>query len=328
MKPTQVAVLLLAISAPLLLQAQPVPPAGPGRPRPHPSDHQHDAQGNDLPKNSVTIELKDGVRTIKSNGIPDHDPGKFPNPNNPNTISAQSYTLRMPEKPKPLEKPRDVGHLLFGVALNGVVFDPGTAEFWKDDPRSGWRMEAIAPAGVKTRNLGLDTNNAHVQPTGAYHYHASPTGLVTHIAATKGLKPQEAMILVGWAADGYPIYNANGSTDAKGPVRKLHSSYRLKPGDRPENSPAGKCDGTYTQDWEFVPGGGDLDECNGRTGVTPEFPGGTYYYVLTDEFPYIPRLFHGQPDESFAHMGPPPGRRGPGGPPDGREGPRSPRADR
>jgi hypothetical protein len=278
--------------------------------------HTHDAQGNDLPTSTVTIEVKDGVRTITSNGIPDHEPGKFPNAHNPNTISAQSYAFKMPEKPTPLEKPREVGHLLFGVALNGVVFDPGTAEFWKDDPRSGWRIEAIAPAGVTTRNLGLDQSNAHVQPAGAYHYHASPTGLVTHLAATKGVKPQDAMILVGWAADGYPIYNANGYTkpgDPKSPIKNLRASYRLKQGNRPADAPAGKYDGLFTQDWEYVADTGDLDECNGRTGVTPEFPTGTYYYVLTDEFPYIPRLFHGAPDESFAHKGPPPGRRLPPG---------------
>ena len=42
--------------------------------------------------------------------------------------------------------------MIIGVALNGVVFDPGTAEFWRDDPSLGWRMEAIGGP----RNLGLD----------------------------------------------------------------------------------------------------------------------------------------------------------------------------
>jgi hypothetical protein len=31
-----------------------------------------------------------------------------------------------------------------------------------------------------------------------------------------------------------------------------------------------------------------------------------YYYVITDEFPYAPRLYRGKPDVSFRH-GPPPG---------------------
>ena len=46
-------------------------------------------------------------------------------------------------------------------------------------------------------------------------------------------------------------------------------------------------------------------------GVTPEFPDGTYYYCLTEQFPFLPRLWRGVPDESFAKSGPPPGD-GPG----------------
>ena len=34
--------------------------------------------------------------------------------------------------------------------------------------------------------------------------------------------------------------------------------------------------------------------------MTPEFPKGTYYYVLTEEFPFIPRKFKGTPDPSFS----------------------------
>ena len=73
------------------------------------------------------------------------------------------------------------------------------------------------------------------------------------------------------------------------------------------------------QDYEYSAGLGNLDECNGRSGVTPEFPNGTYHYVLTDTFPYIPRCFRGTPDPSFARGRPgggagemkgPPGRDG------------------
>ena len=52
-------------------------------------------------------------------------------------------------------------------------------------------------------------------------------------------------------------------------------------------APAGAYDGTFVQDYEYRAGTGELDECNGRQGVTPEFPNGTYYYVLTDAFPFI-----------------------------------------
>ncbi len=56
----------------------------------------------------------------------------------------------------------------FGVALNGLPLDPGTAEFWHNDPN--WNYEAMSGK----MDLGLDENNAHVQPNGAYHYHGLP----------------------------------------------------------------------------------------------------------------------------------------------------------
>ena len=51
--------------------------------------------------------------------------------------------------------------------------------------------------------------------------------------------------------------------------------------------------GTFSQDYEYVAGLGDLDECNGRTGVTPEFPAGIYHYFATDTYPYLQRCVKG-----------------------------------
>jgi hypothetical protein len=147
------------------------------------------------------------------------------------------------------------------------------------------------------------------------------------------------MLLIGYAADGFPIYAEYGyekASDTSSPLKKLKPSYHLKKGNRPkgDDGPGGKYDGTFTQDYEFTKASGDLDECNGRTGVTPEYSGGTYYYVVTDGFPFIPRLFRGTPDSSFEkHLGPPPGspdgppgRRGRRGPPRG-DGPPPPRGE-
>ncbi len=146
------------------------------------------------------------------------------------------------------------------------------------------------------RDLGLDRNNAHVQPDGTYHYHALPTGIVNQFAN------QNKPILIGYAADGFPIYAPHGyrvSDDPDAGMTELRSSYAIKTGSRPASGPGGKHDGTYTQDYEFIDGYGDLGECNGRTGVTPEYPEGTYYYVITNKFPYIPRCWVGDPDATF-----------------------------
>jgi YHYH protein len=260
--------------------------------------------------NRVSITVSGGERLVSANGIPDHTPGQFPNRGNPNTISAQTYNFHIPTQPQVASRPRDARGGWFGVALNGVPFEPGTGEFWNGQHE--WNYEA--KSGFI--DLGLDQNNAHVQPTGAYHYHGLPAGLMERLGgdATK-------MLLVGYAADGFPIYTSRGHTvanDRTSPLKKMRSSYQLKKGER-SGGPSGKYDGKFTADYEYVAGGGDLDKCNGRFGVTPEYPQGIYHYYITEEFPYIGRLWRGTPDSSFFKRGPGPG--GPGGFGDRRKGP-------
>ena len=126
-----------------------------------------------------------------------------------------------------------------------------------------------------------------------YHYHAVPEGLVSK------LRPgATAMTLVGWAADGFPIYARYGytaKTDSGSALKVMASSYRIKAAPS-ANRPAVALYpmGTFTQDYEYVAGYGDLDECNGRTGVTPEFPAGIYHYYATDTFPYLQRCVKGK----------------------------------
>ena len=79
--------------------------------------------------------------------------------------------------------------------------------------------------------------------------------------------------------------------------------------------PGGSYDGAFVQDYNFVAGAGDLDECNGRMCITPEFPRGTYAYFLTEDWPVIPRGFRGTP---ISLKGPP------GTPPQGPSGRRPP----
>jgi hypothetical protein len=277
------------------------------------TEFQNAAQGI-AATNRVSITVEGNHRIIRANGIPDHPTGAFPNRNNPNRIAEQDFQFKVPLQPKPAASPTPVRMQPFGIALNGILFDPAAAEWWQGDRSSPWQYEPMNMPG----RLGADDNNAHVQPTGTYHYHAIPTGLLnTRAGGTNG------MTLVGWAADGFPIYGPQSYTDAKNPkspLKALKSSYRVKAGVRPDG-PGGKYDGAFVADYEFVAGAGDLDECNGRFGITPEFPQGTYYYVLTEDFPFIPRLFKGTPDPSFARKGPPPGRphgRPPGGHPDRR----------
>lgn len=317
---TASATLALALSFPAV--AHPAGPDGQHDDNPEAVIHAAPAESPSVVVNGsphqVTITERDGYRFITSNGIPDHTPGQFPTRGNPNRISAQEYEFRVPLNPQPAER-EFRGRALFGVALNGVPFEPGTAEIWtpdgrtrgRDAPRDGWRYEAL----TGNINLGLDDHNAHVQPTGAYHYHALPVGLYETRAGKKVSETPDAMVLVGYAADGFPIYGVYGhetADDPASPLTELTPSYRVKDGRRrpkSDTSPGGNYDGTFVQDWEYVAGLGDLDEHNGRTGVTPEYPGGTYHYVISEAYPFVPRTFHGTPDRSFMKRGGPSSRR-------------------
>ena len=182
----------------------------------------------------------------------------------------------------------------FGVCVNGVPLDPGAGEFFHGDRGGGWQYEALSGAVA----LGLDTNHGHVQPTGAYHYHAKPTLLIKDLSLNSAAHSPR----IGWAADGFPIYACFGFGNDGSSIHELVPSYRIKSGNRPdgENEPGGSYDGTFTRDYEYVEGWGDLDECNGHITTTPEFPNGTYAYFLTNDWPYIPRCHRGTPSEDFA----------------------------
>lgn len=255
-----------------------------------------------LRPSEFTAEVAGAKRVLRSNGMPGHAVGDFPNPHDPVPIRPQRHRFEVPLAPSVAKSATDLNMWLFGIAVNGVVFDP-SGPFWNRDGRSGWQFEVLAPANAVA--LGIDVNHAHTQGRGVYHYHGLPTGLLWQL---RRRAPERPMHLLGYAADGFPIYGPDAPSDSDAldsPSRRLRSSYRLQPGKR-AGGPGGRHDGTFVEDFVYEPGSGDLDECNGRFGPTPEHPDGIYYYVLTDEFPFIPRRYRGTPDLSFRH-GPPPG---------------------
>jgi hypothetical protein len=238
-------------------------------------------------------------RLLSANGLPDHTVGAFPNTGNPNKISAQIIEAKFTLSPTLTDRAAELGgpRGTIGYVLNGVKIDAGTGGTCNDDgsvcdagARIGrWSMEALGQSVFK---FGIDDNNAHVQPDGSYHYHGIPEGFVASLGKGK------AMTLIGWASDGFPIYARYGYSAAKeatSPLKVMTGSYRVKaqpPSNRPSvtNFPMG----AFNQDYEYVAGLSDLDECNGRFGVTPEFPQGIYHYYATDTFPYFQRCVRGR----------------------------------
>lgn len=261
-----------------------------------------DIQENTDFEGSLEIELSDGKCEFTSNSIPNHDfnddTAHFATQAvevavNVEITSSPSFATSVTELDM-----NDNAIMLNGVKLNILsagCYGVGDGNSGCDDLDEPFRYD---PMGTES-GFGVDMHNAHVQPTGLYHYHASPMALFD----TDGNVESP---VIGFASDGFPIYgnyfNDNGS------VRSATSSYALKSGSREDvvyngetYSPGGDYDGTYTSDWEYVAGSGDLDECNGMT------VDGVYGYYITDTYPWVIHCYKGTPDSSFSRSG------GPGG---------------
>lgn len=230
------------------------------------------------------VTLSNDKRVMVTNALPNHETGDFPNPGNPNTISAQETTYEFPMNPKYLGKAQWIREP--GIAVNGIKFEPGTAEVVECDTGENYRVEALQDV----IDLGLDFNHAHVQPTGAYHYHGTPTSVINHNDSG------EDLVHVGFAHDGFPMYYSK-SGKYKPSFKPLNGNREGEdctyenPHQSMDIAVGGHHDGTFTSDYEFVEGYGDLDECNG---ISIE---GKYMYLVTDEFPYVSRCLMGEVDE-------------------------------
>lgn len=239
-------------------------------------------------------------RVVETDCMPHHAVGPyFASGVAPQPTAMQFY---FSANPTAEPRPTPVGTRMFGVAVNGTPFESVAPSHAAS---AHWQYNVLSPQ--LRAFFGFDANNGHVYPNGQYHYVGSPTGLVCSLLDELQINPGAStpMLLLGWAADGFPIYadiSLGPLVDDGTPLAHtlFRSSYRLKSGPRPEASPGGVFDGTFVQDYEFVQGAGDLDECNGRFGATLEYPGGTYYYVITRHFPFLPLAFCAKPDSSFA----------------------------
>ena len=227
--------------------------------------------------NQVQITTNGGETCVVSNGIPDHSVRS----SGVHQARAITQNYCFPANPVKRNQSTDRAQVV-GVLLNGIPIRPETAEFYdatahrgfSRDRSSGWRLSALGNDDI----FRLDENNGHSDRRGLYHYHAMPAALI----------PTGADTLIGYAADGHEIHYVGS---------KAQSSYRLKSGSR-ATSPGGTHDGTYEQDWEYVEGIGNLDECNGA------MVNGTYFYFATDTYPYFQRCHFGDVNGDFVQQGP------------------------
>lgn len=173
----------------------------------------------------------------------------------------------------PLSMQYENAILLNGVKLNTLsqkcYQDGGYVECTQSD--TPWRLNPLSPIN----SFG----------TGSHHDHKY-IHRITNSFSKNGKKP----VILGYAVDGFAIVSPYVVEDGK--VRKVKASYRLKRGSREAIdgiNPGGEYNGKFRDDYEYIQGLGDLDECNGM------FVEGKYMYYVTEEFPYALNCFKGTP---------------------------------
>lgn len=245
---------------------------------------------------TVDIEQDGADCVLTSNGIPNHDfndTGAFATP-----VSevVESFTVvgdpSDASDPVGLSLQYDNAIFLNGVKLDllaaacyGVGNQPlGEEKIGCMDDDTPWRYDPMSPMTM----FGTDGHNAHTQPDGAYHYHGDPLAMYDDSGT-------QASGVIGFAADGYPIYGP--WIDDGGTVRRVVSGYTLREGDRASQDgegafPGGQYDGTFIDDYAFTDAG-DLDVCNGMT------RDGQYGYYVTSGYPWVLGCFKGTPHDSF-----------------------------
>jgi hypothetical protein len=184
-----------------------------------------------------------------------------------------------------------------GVFKNGVfAFSYKSKNEWTG---AGSYIENSQVANYDVRDtcggqaaLGSDIASGQLA-VGTYHYKSAPICL--YETSSTDHSP-----LLGYAFDGNPIYGPYGYTtalDSSSTPKLMAPSWRLKQISNRTNGPdydlINYPSGYFQEDYEYVSGLGDLDRYNGRTCITPEYPGGVYAYFTTVDsdhepvFPYI-----------------------------------------
>jgi arylsulfatase A-like enzyme len=251
-----------------------------------------DLRSNEVFMGDLSITVINGKCVFNTNAIPNHD---FNDgfADFANAVSAQddmfevTTTPSFTEQATPLSLTVNNAILLNGVKVDllaGGCYNVGNGKTGCNGDDTPWRYNPIAP----NSGYRVDNHNAHAQPDGTYHYHGSPYAMFADDNAV-------ASPVIGFAADGFPIFGSYFENNDSGIIRKALSSYQVKAGARPtgDEVPPGDYDGTYRDDHEYIENSGDLDECNGMT------INGIYGYYVSDGYPYVMNCFKGTVDASF-----------------------------
>jgi hypothetical protein len=290
---------------------------------------------NGILVNCQKVEYSSNWVYVHTKGVPSYPTGPFLD-GNPSVASDQNGIFKFPLNPT-----KNTGTLTatsggnIGLFINGVaLFDFRDGVAWNNATNAlcggpgnppcpggpmtvqAWNRDAI-PAEMG----GFDCSKGH-PAMGNYHHHQNPSAFkldikvvstICNLYDADGLYTINTSAhspLLGFAADGFPIYGAYGykNADGTGGIVRIKSSYQLRSitarthhadGTDVADGPAVNATyplGYFREDYEFIahPGSEDyLDASNGRFCVTPEYPSGIYCYFATVDanhnsaYPYV-----------------------------------------
>ncbi len=238
------------------------------------------AVAGNIPANVQSVYYDATYAYISTTGIPSYNIGPWTN--NPNTPSNQNKIYRIKRNPTNNATHTATPFGNIGVWSNGIgIFNAKDGMSYNN--AGVWNQNALYYEGIS-----FDACLGHPAPGGNYHNHVNPSCLYNHNNSSVHSP------ILGYAFDGYPIYGAYGyaSPMVAGALKRMVSSYVLSSNSTRANGPAVSAtypNGCFCEDYIYSAGSGDLDQYNGRTCVTPEYPGGTYAYFVTINSSGVPQ---------------------------------------
>jgi len=185
----------------------------------------------------VNVEVFDTYCNLSSDNIPNHDFNDS-SANFRTNVAEIDRVFRVQRDPQMAPEISQINRQAWdAVMLNGVVADVKSAGCYKPSesradadgnteagcgPNDNWML---IPLEYSTK-FGADIHNAHVQPDGTYHYHGNPNAMFDDSPSGEGSP------VIGFAADGFPIYGSYILDSLTGSYRKALSGYTLKEGTR------------------------------------------------------------------------------------------------
>jgi hypothetical protein len=283
---------------------------------------RHYVNGNSTPINDadtanvMTVSYSGNWVYVRTNGVPSYITGPFLD-GNPSFTTAQKAIFKFTLNPiKNTGTPSNTTGGNIGLFINGVaLFDYRDGVSWsnannalKGGPLGGvgdnvWNRDAVV-----AERKGFDCAKGH-PAMGNYHHHQNPSAFnldlnvvstICNLYNADGLYVIDSTKhspLIGFSADGFPIYGAYAyrNADGSGGIVRMKSAYKFRNistrttysnGSSVTAGPAVSSTyplGYFREDYEYVVGSSNdvLDQHNGRFCKTPEYPNGIYCYFAT-----------------------------------------------